>query len=66
VAAWIGYIVANGLMLDSVPFLLAVGIPVLAARVGGDYRPNGRLRRLVEANRTDPWRGFKYPEQPSG
>jgi hypothetical protein len=62
VAAWIGYAVVMGLMIGSLLLFLAVAIPVIAARTRWDYRPNGRSTRLLEANRTNPRRGFEWAE----
>jgi hypothetical protein len=62
VAAWVGYVVVMGLLIGSPLLFPAVAIPVLAARTWWDYRPNGRSTRLLEANRTDPRRGFEWAE----
>ena len=61
VAAWIGYAVAMGLMIGSA-LVVAGAIPVIAARTWWDYRPNGRGTRRLQADRTNPRRGFEWAE----
>ncbi|MGH7665564.1 MAG: hypothetical protein ACRENI_14940 [Gemmatimonadaceae bacterium] len=58
-AAWIGFAVLYGLLIGSPLLFPAMAIPVLAVGFWWDYRPNGRGRRHLEANQTNPRRGFE-------